>query len=134
MKYDLKSLMVEFSSYGDAFQQISGGLLTPPSGVLLHVEILFPFDPIRTGPPGCAKTSLVKAIATDSKANFISFNVSDLILSEVGESEKKIQHIFKVAKEYSPCIVFFDEIQAIFGNKDFESEYGRKVCPELFCD
>lgn len=46
---------------------------------------------------------------------------------KVGESEKKVQQIFKVAKEYSPCIVFFDEIQAIFGNKEFESDHGRKV-------
>jgi transitional endoplasmic reticulum ATPase len=73
----------------------------PPKGVLL------------TGPPGCGKTLLAKAVARESGVNFISIKGPQLLSKWVGESEKGIREIFKKARQASPCIVFLDEIDAL---------------------
>lgn len=129
LQYDLRNLMVEFSSYGAAFSNISGGMLSPPTGVLLYVfhPCLIEYSFIsRIGPPGCAKTSLVKAIATDSKANFISFNVSDLILSEVcmlsaadandtrSESRRRKSNIFSKLRGSTARVLCFSTKSKLF--------------------
>ena len=75
--------------------------IQPSKGILLF------------GPPGTGKTMLTKAVATESKANFISVKGSEILSKWFGESERKISEIFKKAKQASPCIVFFDEIDAI---------------------
>jgi transitional endoplasmic reticulum ATPase len=75
--------------------------IRPPKGILLY------------GPPGTGKTLLAKAVASNSEANFISIKGPELISKWVGESEKGIREIFKKAKQVSPCIIFFDEIDAI---------------------
>jgi transitional endoplasmic reticulum ATPase len=73
----------------------------PPKGILL------------TGPPGCGKTLLARAIATESKVNFISVKGPALLSKFVGESERGVREMFKKAKQAAPCIVFFDEIDAL---------------------
>ncbi len=75
--------------------------ISPPKGVLLY------------GPPGCGKTLLARAVATESEANFISIKGPELLSKWVGESERAIREIFRKAKLASPCIIFFDEIDAI---------------------
>lgn len=75
--------------------------ITPPRGVLLY------------GPPGCGKTLIAKALANESKANFITVKGPEVISKWVGESEKAIRIIFKKAKQVSPAIIFLDEIDAI---------------------
>ena len=65
------------------------------------------------GPPGVGKTLLAKAVATESKANFISVKGPEVLSKWVGESEKAIREIFKKAKQVAPCIVFLDEIDSI---------------------
>ncbi|MCD6434529.1 MAG: CDC48 family AAA ATPase [Candidatus Diapherotrites archaeon] len=75
--------------------------IEPPKGVLLY------------GPPGCGKTLLAKAVATESEANFIAVKGPELISKWVGESEKGIRKVFRKARQVAPCIVFFDEIDAI---------------------
>ncbi|MHB8548936.1 MAG: VCP-like ATPase [Thermoplasmataceae archaeon] len=65
------------------------------------------------GPPGVGKTLLAKAVATESKANFISVKGPEVLSKWVGESEKAVREIFKKAKQASPCIVFLDEIDSI---------------------
>ncbi len=75
--------------------------IQPSKGILLF------------GPPGTGKTMLSKAVATESKANFISVKGSEILSKWFGESERKIAEIFKKAKQASPCIIFFDEIDAI---------------------
>ncbi|MHA1775734.1 MAG: AAA family ATPase, partial [Promethearchaeota archaeon] len=73
----------------------------PPSGVLLY------------GPPGCGKTLLARAVATESEANFISIKGPELISKWVGESEKAVREVFRKAKLAAPCIIFFDELDSI---------------------
>jgi transitional endoplasmic reticulum ATPase len=72
-----------------------------PKGILLH------------GPSGTGKTLLAKAVATESEANFISVKGPELLSKWVGESEKGIREIFRKARQASPCVVFFDEIDSI---------------------
>jgi transitional endoplasmic reticulum ATPase len=72
-----------------------------PRGVLLY------------GPPGCGKTLLARAVATQSEANFISIKGPELLSKWVGESEKAIREVFRKAKLASPCIIFFDELDSI---------------------
>ncbi|MDW0154510.1 MAG: CDC48 family AAA ATPase [Nitrososphaeraceae archaeon] len=78
---------------------------TPPKGILLY------------GPPGTGKTLMAKAAAHESEANFISIKGPELLSKWVGESEKGVREIFRKARQAAPCIVFFDEIDAIAPNR-----------------
>ena len=73
----------------------------PPKGLLLY------------GPPGTGKTMIAKAVATTSEANFISVKGPELLSKWVGESEKGVREIFRKARQAAPCIVFFDELDAV---------------------
>ena len=86
--------------------------IRPPRGVLLF------------GAPGTGKTMIAKAIASQSKANFISIKGPEVMSKWVGESEKAIRMIFKKAKQVSPAIVFLDEIDAIAPRRGTYSDSG----------
>ena len=73
----------------------------PPKGILL------------SGPPGCGKTLLAKAAASQTQVNFISVKGPSLLSKYVGESERGVREVFRKAKQAAPCIVFFDEIDAL---------------------
>ena len=68
----------------------------------------------RYGPPDIGKTLLAKDVATESEANFMAVSIPHLIKGEVGESEKAIAKVFKMATRCSPCIILLDELEAIF--------------------
>ncbi|MFQ6025797.1 MAG: CDC48 family AAA ATPase, partial [Nitrosopumilaceae archaeon] len=72
-----------------------------PHGILLH------------GPSGTGKTLLAKVVATESEANFVSVRGPELLSKWVGESERGIREIFRRARQASPCVIFFDEIDSI---------------------
>ena len=74
---------------------------TPPKGILLH------------GLPGTGKTLLAKAVAKESGVNFISVKGPELLSKWIGESERGVREVFKKAKQASPCIMFFDELDAL---------------------
>ncbi len=82
----------------DAFSRLG---IEPPKGVLLY------------GPPGTGKTMLAKAIARESEANFISVKGPELLSKWVGESEKAVRKIFEKARQASPAIIFFDELDSL---------------------
>lgn len=84
--------------YADLFSQAG---TTPPKGILL------------SGPPGTGKTLVAKAVASQSEANFISVKGPALLNKYVGESERSIREVFRKAKQAQPCIIFFDEIDAL---------------------
>lgn len=65
------------------------------------------------GPPGCGKTLLAKAVSNASKANFISVKGPELLNKYVGESERSVRQVFSRARASAPCIIFFDEIDAL---------------------
>lgn len=73
----------------------------PPRGILLH------------GPPGTGKTLLAKAVAMESEANFISIKGPALMSKWVGEAERGVRELFKKARQAAPCILFFDELDAL---------------------
>ncbi|ADB58169.1 CDC48 family AAA ATPase [Archaeoglobus profundus] len=82
--------------------------IRPPKGVLLY------------GPPGTGKTLIAKAVANEANANFISVKGPELLSKWLGESEKAVRKIFKKARQVAPCIIFFDEIDAIAGMRGIE--------------
>jgi transitional endoplasmic reticulum ATPase len=96
----------------------------PPKGVFLY------------GPPGCGKTLLARAVAHESEANFISVKGPEVLSKWVGESEKAIREIFRKAKQVSPTIVFFDEIDSIAGKRGVEegSRVGERVADMLLTE
>jgi len=98
LKNELKQAIEWPLKNPDAFQKLG---IKPPTGVLLY------------GPPGCGKTTIAKAIATESAANFISIKGPQLISMWVGESEKGIRKVFQRARQVSPVVVFFDDIDSI---------------------
>jgi transitional endoplasmic reticulum ATPase len=75
--------------------------IKPPRGVLLF------------GPPGCGKTLLARAVATESEANFISVKGPEIFSKWVGESEKAVREIFRKGRTAAPSIIFFDELDAV---------------------
>ncbi|KAJ2933421.1 hypothetical protein H1R20_g3679, partial [Candolleomyces eurysporus] len=81
-----------------AFQRLG---VHPPKGVLLY------------GPPGCSKTVLARACATESGINFVAVKGPELLNKFVGESERSVREIFRKARAASPSIIFFDEIDAL---------------------
>ncbi|CAD2218886.1 hypothetical protein AGDE_12811 [Angomonas deanei] len=117
VKQKIKQLFVfplQHAAYYHAINQNENGpsyhFVQPSTGLLLF------------GPPGTGKTLLAKAMATELSASFLSINIADLIQSEVGESEKKLDYYFQLAVERSPCIIFMDEMQAAFGSRYGEEE------------
>ncbi|MCJ7456654.1 AAA family ATPase, partial [Candidatus Bathyarchaeota archaeon] len=75
--------------------------IKPPRGILLY------------GPPGCGKTLLARAVATESEANFISVKGPEIFSKWVGESEKAIREVFRKARTAAPAIIFFDELDSV---------------------
>jgi len=90
-----------------------------PRGVLMY------------GPPGCGKTLLAKAVASESEANFILVKGPELLNKWVGESEKGIREIFKKARMSAPTIIFFDEIDSIAGRRGRGSGDGSQVTERI---
>jgi ribosome biogenesis ATPase len=70
------------------------------------------------GPPGCGKTLLAKAVANESGANFISVKGPELLNKYVGESERAVRQVFARARTSSPCVIFFDELDALVPRRD----------------
>jgi len=94
-----------------------------PRGILLY------------GPSGTGKTLLAKAVATESEANFISVKGPELLSKWVGESERGIREIFRRARQASPCVIFFDEIDSIVPVRGMgESAVTEKVVSQLLTE
>ncbi len=86
--------------------------IKPPRGILLY------------GPPGCGKTLLAKAVATESGANFIAIKGPEILSKWVGESERAVREIFRRARQVAPTVIFFDEIDAITPARGYRHDAG----------
>lgn len=93
--------------------------LTAPSGAILH------------GPPGTGKTLLAKAASNACNCCFFSISIPDLLRCEVGESEKRLTHIFECARADAPSIIFIDEIQALFGRRHERKTDSNRLVVQL---
>ena len=69
------------------------------------------------GPPGCSKTMIAKALANESKLNFVAIKGPELFSKWVGESEQAVRDLFHRARRVAPSIIFFDEIDALGGER-----------------
>ena len=97
--------------------------ITAPTGVLLW------------GPPGCGKTLLAKAVANESRANFISVKGPELLNKYVGESERAVRQVFVRARSSIPCVIFFDELDALVPKRDDSlSESSARVVNTLLTE
>ncbi|HPE63783.1 MAG TPA: CDC48 family AAA ATPase, partial [Methanothrix sp.] len=98
--------------------------IRPPRGVLLY------------GPPGTGKTLIARAVAKETKANFISVKGPQLLSKWVGESEKAMREIFKKARQVSPAIIFFDELDAIAPMRGMEEGHrtSERVVNQLLAE
>ncbi|MFB6310267.1 MAG: CDC48 family AAA ATPase [Salinirussus sp.] len=99
--------------------------ITPPAGVLLY------------GPPGTGKTLMAKAVANETDANFISVRGPQLLSKWVGESEKAIRQTFRKARQVSPTVVFFDELDSLApgrGGGDAGSNVSERVVNQLLTE
>ncbi len=106
IKEELKEAVEWPLKYSEVFKKAN---TNPPKGILLY------------GVPGTGKTLMAKAIATESGVNFISVKGPSLISKYVGESERAIREVFKIAKQASPTILFFDEIDSIVPSRGSSS-------------
>jgi transitional endoplasmic reticulum ATPase len=110
VKQELKEAVEWPLKHPDSFTRIG---IKPPRGLLIY------------GLPGTGKTLLAKAVAKESEANFIQVKGPSLLSMWVGESEKGVRKIFERARQVSPCIIFFDEIDALAGKRG--ADHGNKV-------
>lgn len=98
IKFELRKTIEWPLKYASLFKHAH---IKPPRGILLY------------GKPGTGKTMIAKAVASESNANFISVKGPELLSKWVGESESGIREIFKKGRQAAPCVIFFDEIDAI---------------------
>lgn len=103
VREELLIAIVEPIRHPEKYERVG---ITAPTGVLLW------------GPPGCGKTLLAKAVANESRANFISVKGPELLNKYVGESERAVRQMFVRARSSIPCVIFFDELDALVPKRD----------------
>ncbi|KAL1505404.1 hypothetical protein ABEB36_004977 [Hypothenemus hampei] len=108
LKLVLKQTVEWPLKYSNSFKRLG---ITPPKGVLMF------------GPPGCSKTMIAKALATESGLNFLSIKGPELLSKWVGESERAVREVFRKARQVAPSILFFDEIDAIGSERSGSSNH-----------
>ncbi|MCX8184699.1 MAG: CDC48 family AAA ATPase [Sulfolobales archaeon] len=107
--------------YPEVFEKMG---VRPPRGILLY------------GPPGCGKTLLAKAVATEANANFIAIKGPEILSKWVGESEKAVREIFRRARQVAPSIIFFDEVDAIVPTRGMrhDTEVTDRIVNQLLAE
>lgn len=123
---DVKRLLREAVEWPLAYRDMFDAAgAEPPKGILL------------SGPPGCGKTLLAQAVASATRVNFISVKGPALLSRYVGESERAVREVFRKAKQASPCLVFFDEIDALAprrGAGGAESHVSERVVGQFLAE
>lgn len=112
VREDLQLAILAPVHYADQFQSLG---INRAQGILL------------SGPPGCGKTMLAKAVANESGINFISVKGPELLNMYVGESERAVRQVFQRARNSAPCVIFFDELDALCPKRSDGGEGGSSV-------
>lgn len=115
VKDELNMSIIFPSRFPEKFRKLG---ITRPSGILLY------------GPPGCGKTLLVRAVSNMSHCNFLSIKGPELISKYVGDSEKEIRKLFDRAKQLQPCVLFFDEIDSLCGERS-GNEFTSRIVNQI---
>lgn len=95
-------------------------LLKPPKGILLH------------GPPGCGKTLMAKAMATEIEAHFLNFDIATIKNKWVGETEKMATALFSLARKLEPCLIFLDEVDSFLSSRSEEDQSTESTLKAIF--
>ena len=103
VRNELRTTIIEPIRHPEKFARVG---ITAPTAALLW------------GPPGCGKTLLAKAVANEARANFISVQGPELLNKYVGESERAVRQVFERARATIPCVIFFDELDALAPKRD----------------
>ncbi|GKZ12312.1 CDC48 family AAA ATPase [Haladaptatus sp. T7] len=120
---DAKQTLIEAVEWPLSYSNLFEATRTePPSGVLLY------------GPPGTGKTLLARALAGESDVNFVSVAGPELLDRYVGESEKSVREVFDRARQASPAIIFFDEIDALASQRGESHEVTERVVSQLLTE
>ncbi|MED6216933.1 hypothetical protein PIB30_012661 [Stylosanthes scabra] len=103
-------------------EEFEYSIITPLKYPEVHktFEVVNEIGILLFGPPGCGKTLIAKAVANEAGANFIHIKGPELLSKFVGESEREVRQLFSRARACSPCIVFFDEVDALSTKRDSE--------------
>ena len=96
--------------------------IDPPKGVLLY------------GPPGTGKTRIARAVANEADAHFISISGPEIVQKYKGESEQRIREVFEEAREQAPSVIFFDELDAIAGQRDAGGDMENRIVAQLLSE
>ena len=122
LKEELKEAVEWPLKYKDAYEYVD---VDSPKGILLY------------GPPGTGKTLIAKALAKTTDSNFISIKGPELLSKWVGESEKGGREIFRKARQASPCVIFFDEIDSLVpkrGSGNSESHVTENMVSQILTE
>jgi SpoVK/Ycf46/Vps4 family AAA+-type ATPase len=119
VKHQLREAIELPLTHGHMFQKLG---IRPPRGVLLY------------GPPGCSKTLMARALATEGHMNFLAVKGPELLSKWLGESERALASLFRRARLASPSVIFFDEVDAIASKRGGSNSGGERLLSQLLTE
>jgi SpoVK/Ycf46/Vps4 family AAA+-type ATPase len=137
---ELERPKITFSDVGgmnDLKEEIRVKIIYP----LIHPEIYRAYGKstgggiMMYGPPGCGKTYLARATAGEISASFLSIGIDDVLDMWMGNSEKRLHQVFEQARDNAPCVLFFDEVDALGGRRsDMQSGTARQLINQFLAE